>query len=79
LDEKVDTKKDIPAVGLRLRRFSEEKVSGVKEKDLSALFFYLGDKGGLLGDPAKRIPESSAGFNLAHHIVRVEDAKLGFG
>jgi hypothetical protein len=62
-----------------LRRFSKKKVSSVEEKDLSSLFFYLGDKGGFLGDPAKRVPESPTGINLSHHIVGVNDTELEFG
>jgi len=31
-----------------------------------------------LGDTAKRASESSAGLDLAHHIVGVDNAKLDF-
>jgi hypothetical protein len=78
LDEKVDTQKSISAFGFRLRRFSKKEISGVEEKDLSPLFFQLGDKGGLLGDTTKGIPKSSTGLNLTHHVVRVDDAELDF-
>jgi len=38
----------------------------------------LGDKGGFLGDPTKRVSESPTGLNFAKHIIRVNDAELGF-
>jgi hypothetical protein len=78
LDEEIDTQKGISPFGFRLGRFSKKEISGVEEKDLSFLFFQLGDKGGLLGDTAKGAPESAAGLDLAHHIVRVNDAELDF-
>jgi hypothetical protein len=78
LDEKIDTKQGIPSFGLGLKRFSKEEVSGIEEKDLPSLFFYLGDKGRLLGDTAKRAPESPAGFDLTHHIIGIDDAELTF-
>jgi len=39
----------------------------------------LGDKGGLLGDTAKRVPESATGLDFAHYVIRIEDAELDFG
>jgi hypothetical protein len=79
LDEEIDTKECISSFGLRLRRFSKEEVSGVKEKDLPTLFFYLRDKCRFLGDTTKRAPESPAGLDLTHHIIGVDDTKLDFG
>jgi len=79
LDEEIGTEKSVSSFGFRLKRFSEEEISGVKKKDLFPLFFHLGNKSGLLGDPAKRTPESPTGFDLTHHVVGVEDAELGFG
>jgi hypothetical protein len=79
LDEEIDTKECISSFGLRLRRFSKEKVSGVKEKDLSTLFFYLRDKCRFLGDTTKRAPESPAGLDLTHDIIGVDDAELDSG
>jgi len=79
LDEEIDTKKGIPAIGFGLRRFSKKKISSVKEKDILPFLLHLGDEGGFLGNTAKRVPESPTGLNLAHHIVRIEDAELTFG
>jgi hypothetical protein len=79
LDEEVHTKQSIPAFGFCLGRFSKEKVSGIKEKDLPPFFFHLGDKSRFLGDPTKRTSESATGFHLTHHIVSVDDAELNFG
>jgi len=62
-----------------LRRFSKKEISGIKKEDLPPLFFYLGDKGGFLGDTTKRTSESPTGFDFAHHIICVNDAELGFG
>jgi hypothetical protein len=79
LDEEFDAKECIPSFGVCLRRFPEEEVSRVEEKDLSSLFLYLGDKGRFLGDAAKRVSESPTGFDFTHHIVGVDDAELDFG
>jgi hypothetical protein len=79
LDEEIETKECISSFGLRLKRFSKEEVSGVKEKDLSTLFFYLRDKCRFLGDTTKRAPESPAGLDLTHHIIGVDDAELDLG
>jgi len=79
LDEEFNPKECIPSFGLCLKGFPEEEVSSVKEKNLSSLFLYLRNKGRLLGDTAKRAPESTTGFNLTHHIVSVNDAELDFG
>jgi hypothetical protein len=79
LDEEIHTKKSVSSLGLRLRRFSKEKVSGVEEKNLSSFFFYLGDKSRFLGDTAKRIPESPTGINLSHHIIAVDNTESDFG
>jgi hypothetical protein len=79
LDEEIDTQKGICSFGFRLRKFSKKEVSGIEKEDLSPLFFYLQDKGGFLGDTAKRAPESPTGLDLAHHIVGVDDAELDFG
>jgi hypothetical protein len=77
VDEEINTKKGIPAFGFGLRRFSKKKITGVEEEDLPPFLFHVGDKGGLLGDTAKRISESPTGFDLAHHVIRIEDAELG--
>jgi hypothetical protein len=77
VDEEIDTKKGLPAFGFCLRRFSKKEIPGVKEQDLPPLLFYLGDQRGFLGDTAKRISESPTGFNLTHHIIRIEDGELG--
>jgi hypothetical protein len=61
-----------------LRKFSKEEVSGVEKNDLSPFFFYLGYKGGFLGDTTKRGSESPTGLHFAHNIVRVDDAELDF-
>jgi hypothetical protein len=77
LDEEVNTKKGIPAHRFCLRRFSKKKIPGVEEEDLRPLLFYLGDKSGFLGNTAKTVSESSTRLDLAHHIIRIEDAELG--
>jgi hypothetical protein len=77
VDEKINTKKGIPAFGFCLRRFSEKKIPGVEEEDPSPCLFNLGGQSRFLGDTAKRVSESPTGFDLAHHIIRVEDAELG--
>jgi hypothetical protein len=64
LNEEINTKEGVSSLGLRLRRFSKEEVSGVEEKDLFPLFFHLGDECGFLGDPAKGISESPARLDL---------------
>jgi len=79
LKEEINTKKSISSFGFRLRKFSKEEVSSVEEKDLSPLFFYLGDKGRFLGDTTKRAPESPTGLDLTHHIIGVDDAESDFG
>jgi hypothetical protein len=79
LDEEISTEKSVSPFGFRLKRLSEEEISGVKKKDPFPLFSHLGNKSGLLGDPAKGTPESATGFDLTHHIVGVDDAELGFG
>ncbi len=70
--------KGIPAFGLGWRRFSKEKIPGVEEEKPLPFLFHLGDKRGLLGDTAKRVSESPAGLDLAHHIVRIDDGKRVF-
>jgi hypothetical protein len=77
VDEEIDTKKSIPAFGFCLRRFSKEKIPGVEEQDLPPLLFHLGDQSGFLGDTAKRVSESAARLDLAHHIICIENAELG--
>jgi hypothetical protein len=79
LDEEVDTKKGVPALGFCLRGFSKKKISGVEEKDLSAFFLYLIDERRFLGNTAKRVSESPTRFDLTHHIIGIEDAELVFG
>ena len=58
---------------------AEEEVTGIEEKEGSALFFQLGDKGRFLGETAKRAPKSAAGLDLAHHIIRINDRELNLG
>jgi hypothetical protein len=77
VDEEIDTKKGIPAFGFSLRRFSKEKIPGVEEQDFRPFLFHLGGESGFLGDTAKRVSESAARFNLAHHIICIEDAESG--
>jgi len=77
VDEEVNTKKGIPAFGFCLRRFSKKKIPGVEEEDLPPFLFHLGGQSGFLGDTAKRVSESPARLDLAHHIIRIEDAELG--
>jgi len=79
LDEEVDTKKGVPALGFCLRRFSEKEISCVEEKDLSAFFLYLSDERRFLGNTTKRVSKSPTGFDLTHHIVSVNDAELNLG
>jgi hypothetical protein len=79
LDKEVHTKEGVPAFGFRLRRFSKKEISCVEEKDLSAFFLYLSDERRFLGNTAKRVSESPTGFDLAHHIIGIEDAELVFG
>jgi hypothetical protein len=79
LDKEVRAQKGISAFRFRLRRFSKKEISGIEKEDLSPLFFYLGDKGGFLGDTTKRTSKSPTGFDLAHHIICVNDAELDFG
>jgi hypothetical protein len=78
LDEEIDTQKGISPFRLRLRRLSKKEVSRIEEEDLSPLLFYLGNQTGFLGDTAKRASKSSAGLNLTHHIIGVDDAELSF-
>ena len=78
VDKEVNAEKGIPAFGFRLRRQSKKEISGVEEEDFSPFFFHLGDQRGFLGNAAKRVSESPARLDLAHHIVRVDDAELCF-
>lgn len=73
------TEKGVSAFGVCLRRFSEEEISGIEEKSLSPFFFYLSDNCRFLGDTAKGTPESTAGFDLSHYVIGVDDAELDFG
>jgi hypothetical protein len=79
LDEKVNTKEGIPALGFCLRRFSKKKISGVEKKDLPPFLFRLGDKSGFLGNTAKRVSESPTGLDLPHHIIGIENHELILG
>jgi len=77
VNEEINTKKGIPAFGFCLRRFSKKKIPGVEEEDLPPCLLNLGGQSGFLGDTAKRVPESPAWLDLAHHVIRIEDAELG--
>jgi hypothetical protein len=79
LDEEINAKKRIPALGFCLRGFSKKKISCVEKEDLFPFLFYLGDKRGFLGDTAKRVSKSPTGLDLTHHIIRIEDAELDLG
>jgi len=59
-----------------LEGLAKKEISCVEKKGLFPSFFYLGDQGGFLGYTAKRIPESSTRFDLAHYIIGVNDAEL---
>jgi hypothetical protein len=78
LDEKIDTQEGIPLFDLCLRRFSKKEVSCVEEEDFPPVAFGLMNDRCFLGDTAKRTPESPTGFDLAHDIVCVDNAKLDF-
>ena len=77
MDEEVNTEKGVPASGFRLRKLSKKEIPGVEEEDLPPSLFDLGDQRGFLGDPTKRVSKSPTRLDLAHHIIRVEDAELG--
>jgi hypothetical protein len=77
VDEEISAEKGISSFSFGLRRFSKEKIPGIEKENFSPLRFDLGDQSRFLGDTAKRVPESPAGFDLAHHIIRVKDAELG--
>jgi len=79
VDEEINTKMGLPAFGFCLRRFSKKKIPGVEEENLPPRLLHLGDQGGFLGDTAMRVSESPTRLDLAHHIVRIEDAELGLG
>jgi hypothetical protein len=79
LDEEFGPENPVFLFRLRLRRFSKEEVAGIEEKDPPALFSELGDQGRFLGKTAKGVPESAAGLDFAHHIIRVNDGKLNSG
>jgi len=76
VDEQINTEKSIPAFGFCLGRFSEKKIPGVEEEDLLPCLLDLGGQRRFLGDTAKRVSESPTRLDLAHHIIRIEDAKL---
>ena len=65
--------------GFGLEGFTKKEISCVEKKDFFPFLFHLGDQGGFLSDPAKRIPESATRFDFAHHIVGVDNAELSFG
>ncbi len=79
MDEEINTKKRILALGFCLRGFSKKKISCIEEEDLFPFLFYLGDKSGFLGNTAKRVSKSPARLDLTHHIIRIEDAELILG
>jgi hypothetical protein len=79
LDEEIDPKQCISPFRFCLGRLPKKEIAGIDEENLSPLARHLTDQGCLLGHTAKRIPESSAGFDLAHDIIRVDDAELDFG
>jgi hypothetical protein len=76
LDEEIHAQKGIFAFRLRLRKFSKKQISCIQEKDFLPFASQLLNQRCFLGDTAKRASESSAGLDLAHHIVGVDDAEL---
>jgi hypothetical protein len=62
-----------------LRSFSKKEISRVKEKNLLPFTSDLLDQGGFLGDTAKGASESTARFNLTHHVIRIDDVELKLG
>jgi hypothetical protein len=79
LDEEINTEQSILPFRLRLRRFPEKEISRIEEENLLPFFFYLVNQCRFLSDPAKRIPESAARLHLSHHIIGVDNTKMGFG
>jgi hypothetical protein len=77
VDEEVNAEKGVTAFGFRLRRHSKKEIPGVEEEDFPPFLPHLGDKRGFLGNAAKRVSESPARLDLAHHIIRIDDAELG--
>ena len=77
MNEEINSEESIFTFGLCLRGLSEKKIPGVEEEDLPPSLFDLGDQRGFLGDPTKRVSKSPTRLDLAHHIIRVEDAELG--
>jgi len=77
VDQEVNAEKGVSPFGFRLGRQSKKEISGVEEEDFPPFLLHLGDKRGFLGNAAKRVSESPARLDLAHHIIRVDDAELG--
>jgi hypothetical protein len=79
LDEEIDAKQSISPFRFCLGGLPKKEIAGIDEENFSPLAHHLTDQGCLLGHTAKGIPESPAGLDLAHHIIRVDDAELDFG
>jgi hypothetical protein len=78
LDEEVNAKQCVSPFRFCLGRLSKKKIAGIDQENSSPLAHHLTDQGCLLGHTAKGIPESPAGFDLAHHVIRVDDTELDF-
>jgi hypothetical protein len=79
LDEEIDAEESLPVFDFGLRSSSKKKISGIEKEDILPFLFHLGDESGFLGNTAKGVSESTAGLDLTHHIVRVDDAELILG
>jgi hypothetical protein len=56
--------------------FRKKRFPVVEEEDFPPFLLHLGDQRGFLGNAAKRGSESAARLDLAHHIIRIDDAEL---
>jgi hypothetical protein len=79
LEEEIDAKQCISPFRFCLGRLPKKEIAGIDEENFSSLAHHLTDQSCLLGHTAKGIPESPTGLDLAHHIIRVDDAELDFG
>jgi hypothetical protein len=79
LEEEINAKQCIFPFRFCLGRLPKKEVAGIDEENFSSLAHHLADQGCLLGHTAKGVSESPARLHLAHHIIRVDDAKFDFG